>query len=260
MKYECTMCGHMMEAGSPPSVCPACGNSAFRDNPYDSKCPHCGQGYFAADRPNFCVNCGGRICAPDSNPEVEKVIRKAAASKIGSASATTKTKASSSSYASRSYKAPYDWSGVKALMKVVLWASPLVGIWLGWDKIVWFWESLCEHWFWSAVGFWLLSSCFVAIMKTRDTRNMWSCFKWIDWDNDGFAAWQLCGVVVVFIAELFIMWFGEWVLLWWFLWYLAMWFGHSQDSDAIKNHPIATGIVVLILQIAVFILKAKCSS
>ena len=73
MKYECTMCGSLVEASSPPTSCEACGNDEFREKAFDVKCPLCGRGYYSDAKPNFCSSCGYRLSAPPRVAPVKKV-------------------------------------------------------------------------------------------------------------------------------------------------------------------------------------------
>ena len=62
-----------MEAESRPTTCNCCGSDEIEANPFDARCPGCGQGYFQSDKPNFCAACGTRLTPEPPKPKVKSI-------------------------------------------------------------------------------------------------------------------------------------------------------------------------------------------
>lgn len=150
MKYECSMCGFQTEASCSPSECPSCGTTdCFRVNPFDSKCSNCGQGYFAEEKPNFCINCGVRLFAPEPVVTVKKISRASVTTPPVSSSMGTSSSSGSVSPSARMSVSGWFW--VKVICCILLAG---LAIWGGYYVIIWLWTVLCfifRHWVLSAL-------------------------------------------------------------------------------------------------------------
>ncbi len=210
-------------------------------NPFNARCAHCGQGYFTEDNPNFCVNCGARLGAPPPRATVKRAVLAGEA-----AGSTVTSRMTALIFAHLPIaRLPIYKRRVKLACRILIPAALVFCLCYWHSAIVGFWKLMCKHWILSALGVWLFGLAFLLTMQIIPERRLGSFFSWIDWhDEELFYAWARRGWIAILVAEILIGVFNAWVLLPSLLWYVTMWLGNCKEIDAIKQHPIATAIVI----------------
>ena len=152
MKYRCKMCGYEGEGASLPTTeCPSCGmEGEWEANPFDARCPKCGQGYYESEKPNFCLNCGNRIAAPAPPVATTKAPAQPRRRRGGHRGASPTPTATVPVGGAVAPHLPADDFDLKKFLKVL---ACIVGIflacWLGYYVVMWIWAALCfiaRHW------------------------------------------------------------------------------------------------------------------